>query len=107
MSERIRLTEPPRTTPRRDAPARSDNSMPIFRSASPVVGAEGGTLDSSVADRIEQRRGSGSPIPDATRTDMESKFGHHFEDVRIHTSAEDEALARAVGSVAFTTGSDI
>jgi hypothetical protein len=38
---------------------------------------------------------------------MEGAFSHNFGDVRVHSGTEADALARSVGAIAFTTGSDI
>jgi len=38
---------------------------------------------------------------------MESAFGSTFDDVRIHTDSDADALNRSVSAKAFTTGSDI
>jgi hypothetical protein len=79
----------------------------VSRTAEPQVGREGGALDATLVQRIEDRRGGGAPLASDTRAQMESAFGHHFGDVRVHAEPEDDALARSVGAVAFTTGSDI
>src|SRR5262245_591501 len=43
--------------------------------ASPEVGLEGGPVSAGLAQRIQARRGGGSPLPDATRSRMEGSFG--------------------------------
>lgn len=45
-------------------------------------------------------RSAGRPLDDATRTDMETRFGAGFSDVRIH----DGASAAEVGAHAYTSG---
>jgi hypothetical protein len=57
--------------------------------------------------QIEASRGSGSPMPDGLRGDMESRFGADFSGVQIHTGGEASQLNRALSAQAFTTGSDI
>lgn len=52
-------------------------------------------------------KGGGSPLNDAVRGDMESRFGQDFGDVRVHTDAQASASAESVGANAYTVGSDI
>lgn len=49
----------------------------------------------------------GAPLPVATRALFESRFGHDFGDVRIHTDPATATTARALGARAYTTGRDI
>ncbi len=44
----------------------------------------------------------GSPLPTATRSFMESRFGHDFSDVRVHTDQKAIASAAAVQARAYT-----
>jgi hypothetical protein len=61
----------------------------------------------NVESVIERKRGSGQPLDDGLRAQMESAFGSDFRGVRVHTDTEAGALNRAVNAVAFTTGQDI
>lgn len=49
----------------------------------------------------------GDPLDFATRTEMESRFGHSFRDVRIHTDAMAAESARAEYAHAYTVGEHI
>src|SRR5262249_33693260 len=49
----------------------------------------------------------GKPLDAATRQLMESRFGHDFSHVRVHTDAKAAASARAVNAQAYTVGRDI
>jgi hypothetical protein len=51
--------------------------------------------------------GGGSPLPADLRTDMESRLGADFGDVRIHTDSDAAASAEAVNAHAYTVGEDI
>jgi hypothetical protein len=51
--------------------------------------------------------GGGSPLDTATRTDMESRFGQDFGDVRVHTGGAAHESAQAVNAHAYTVGSNI
>ncbi|HEV7890517.1 MAG TPA: DUF4157 domain-containing protein [Pyrinomonadaceae bacterium] len=52
----------------------------------------------------ETLRSSGQPLDSATRDLMESRFGHDFSRVRLHTDAQAAESARAVNARAYTAG---
>ncbi|MFH8560655.1 DUF4157 domain-containing protein [Streptomyces sp. NPDC017988] len=52
-------------------------------------------------------RGAGKPLDDAVRTDMESRLGADFSDVRVHDDAAARASAAEVGARAYTSGSHV
>ncbi len=49
----------------------------------------------------------GQPLERGTRGLMESRFGHDFSSVRIHTDSTAGQSARAVSALAYTVGQDI
>jgi hypothetical protein len=49
-------------------------------------------------------RGGGVPLPDGERRAMERSFGTGFGDVRLHTGAEGDTVAREQGARAVTVG---
>jgi hypothetical protein len=49
----------------------------------------------------------GEPLDFATRTAMEGRFGHSFQDVRVHTDSLAAESARAVYAHAYTVGEHI
>ncbi len=51
--------------------------------------------------------GGGSSLGTDTRAEMESRLGHDFGDVRVHTDATAHESARSVNAHAYTVGSDI
>jgi hypothetical protein len=51
--------------------------------------------------------GGGSPLPTDVRTDMETRLGADFGDVRVHTDDKAHDSARAVHAQAYTVGSDV
>jgi len=55
----------------------------------------------------EVLRSPGSPLPDDVRHDMEGRFGHDFDHVRIHTDTRAAESARAVAARAYTVGGHI
>ena len=50
---------------------------------------------------------AGQPLDTGTRAFMESRFGHDFSKVRIHTDAKAAESARAVNALAYTVGRDV
>jgi hypothetical protein len=61
----------------------------------------------SLAYSIGESRGGGSHLDDATRSDMESRFGADFSSVKVHTDGEAMRMNRSLNAHAFTVGSDI
>jgi len=51
--------------------------------------------------------GAGSPLDADTRVDMESRLGHDFGDVRVHTDSRAHDSATAVNAHAYTVGSNV
>lgn len=58
------------------------------------------------AAQIRSVRG-GSPLPEATRSFFESRFGADFSAVRVHTGSRADEAARSVNATAFTLGTDV
>jgi hypothetical protein len=52
-------------------------------------------------------RSSGRPIDSATREFMESRFGHDFSRVRVHTDRKATGSAEAMNAMAYTMGQDV
>lgn len=57
--------------------------------------------------RLQQARGSGSPLDVNTRTEMEDSFSSNFSGVQIHTGQEAASLSQSLGARAFTHGNNI
>ena len=55
----------------------------------------------------EVLRSPGQPLEPALRHDMESRFGHDFSLVRVHTDDAAKQSARDVTAHAYTVGSDV
>jgi hypothetical protein len=51
--------------------------------------------------------GGGTALDARTRADMESRFGHDFGDVRVHTDDAAHRSARSVNALAYTVGPNI
>ncbi|MBF9069503.1 eCIS core domain-containing protein [Streptacidiphilus fuscans] len=55
----------------------------------------------------DELRRPGQPLDQATRSDMEARFGADFSDVRLHTGQAARESAASVGARAFTSGSHV
>lgn len=51
--------------------------------------------------------GGGSPLDADTRADMETRLGHDFSDVRVHTDSRAHDSAKSVNAHAYTAGNNI
>ncbi len=69
--------------------------------------SEEGAASSDLESRLSSTKGGGSPLPDQTRSSMESSFGADFSGVRVHTNAGSVKMNQELGAQAFTHGSDI
>ncbi len=80
-----------------------------------MLGLQRAAGNSAAAAGVKEERspvhdvvsGSGSPLDDGVRTDMEARMGHDFGDVRVHTGDAADASARSVSAHAYTVGSNI
>ena len=84
-------------------PSEAEDELPPVQ-AKPV----GSILNtSSIESQLNSSKGGGSPMPENTRTEMESGFGTDFGNVRIHTGSSAEQMNKGLGAQAFTHGNDI
>jgi len=65
------------------------------------------SITPKVAANIHAMKGSGRPLPEATRAFFEPRFGYDFSHVRVHTDTPATESAAAIKARAFTVGSDI
>jgi hypothetical protein len=70
-------------------------------------GLTGTAVDTSTARAVESRRGSGSPLPAASRRFFEPRFGTDLSALRVHDDPASAELALRVNAKAFTIGQDI
>jgi Domain of unknown function (DUF4157) len=80
----------------------SNSITPLQRSSTaPNQAAE-------VPDTVhEVLRSPGQPLDSATQTSMESRFGHDFSYVRIHTGIQADESARIFNAKAYTLGNHV
>lgn len=62
---------------------------------------------SSLESRLTTSKGSGNPLPETTRHQMETSFVADFSQVRIHTGSHAAQMSQDLHAHAFTHGSDI
>jgi hypothetical protein len=65
------------------------------------------TASSSIESKLSSSKGSGAPLPDDVRTNMESSIGADFSNVNIHTGSSAVEMSKDLHAQAFTHGSDI
>ncbi len=80
---------------------KEEESEPLQRKAS---GASRDAAPSTVNDAVNS---PGQPLDQATRAEMEARFGYDFSRVRVHCGAAAERSAQAVNAHAYTVGRDI
>lgn len=66
-----------------------------------------GEVDDETAGRINRARGGGQALDEPVQSRMSQTMGHDFSGVRVHTSAESDALNQQLQAKAFTTGQDV
>ncbi len=69
--------------------------------------SEEGAASSDLESRLSSTKGGGSPLPEETRSSMESSFGADFSGVKVHTDSGSVQMNQELGAQAFTHGSDI
>ncbi len=81
----------------------SEPTISIQRQVAPASAPSG----SAGTDGFIPATGSGQPLSSIIRSDMESRFGHDFGHVRVHTDSWANESARAINAQAYTVGRDI
>ena len=66
-----------------------------------------GQSQGEMVQEVLQRKGSGSPLPEAASSRLETHFGAPLDGVRVHADSEAAALSRELEARAFTVGSDV
>lgn len=72
-------------------------------------GASGKILrvNPGLGTRINESRGNGQPLSKSVCSSFETRFGHDFSQVRIHTDTQAAESARILKARAFTIGRDV
>lgn len=96
-------------------PAMAAAGRPDALSAEGVLGLQRAIGNSGTAGALDDETSPvhaviatpGEPLAADVRADMESRLGHDFGDVRVHTDDAAQASARSVNAHAYTVGSHI
>jgi hypothetical protein len=81
------------------APCECDQgTQPIQRSAETA---------GEISEAPQVLRSGGQPLDRTTQGFMESRFGHDFSSVRVHTGGDAAASARSLNAHAYTSGNHI
>ncbi len=83
--------------------------------AESVLGLQRAVGNAGVTSMLEEERSpvhdvvssGGRPLEPDVRTDMESRLGHDFSDVRVHDDSTAAASASAVNAHAYTVGNNV
>lgn len=83
--------------------------------AGDILGLQRSVGNAGVTSMLEEERSpvhdvissGGRPLEPEVRTDMESRMGHDFGDVRVHDDSAAASSASAVNAHAYTVGSNI
>lgn len=59
------------------------------------------------SNKLQSKKGQGSPIPEEIKNKLESTFAADFSGIRIHTDATAADLSQEINAQAFTTGKDV
>jgi hypothetical protein len=73
--------------------------------AAGLAGLQRAAGNAGVADVVGSA--GGRPLDAGIRSDMETRLGHDFGDVRVHTGTQAHRSAMSVQAQAYTVGSDI
>ncbi len=71
------------------------------------AGTDAPVASSNIESRLQSSKGSGSSLPENTRSQMEGAFGSDFSGVRVHTDSSAVQMNKDLGAQAFTHGSDL
>jgi hypothetical protein len=81
---------------------------PVRREAVADHDPHGGQeVPEATARYLDRSQGTGSPLPDGTRSYFEARFSADFRAVRVHDDDAADQAARSIGALAFTRGNDI
>jgi len=83
------------------APARPAPHVAVMRSA------ESAEVDPDATEVVARARRDGAPLDDQMRSRLEASLGARLGHVRVHTGADADSAARALGARAFAIGPDL
>lgn len=90
--------------------ADTDSGVTFARDVAQPSNPDSATLGSENPQQLSEalsNSGSGASLDSGAREYLEPKFGHSFENVKIHADGRADELSKSVGARAFTTGQDV
>lgn len=110
--QRQRAFESPTILEQNSANQTSVDEMPLQRKSKPgIIQAKSDESASSspanIDNALDSSKGRGDPLPNETRSRMESGFGTDFSGVSIHTDQDAVQMNEQLNARAFTHGNDI
>lgn len=107
--QRMEITSPPGdeeddTIQRKCAACEQEEKMTVQQKSEP---GNGSPVDAALESKLSASKGSGNPLPESTRTQMESSFGADFSNVRVHNDNSSAQMSKDLHAQAFTHGSDV
>lgn len=85
----------------------SAHQQPATVQAKQAATDGGFDVEDKLESRLMQEKSKGQPLPDDVQTDMETRFGADFSQVRVHTGSEAAQISDGLNAQAFTHGNDI
>jgi outer membrane protein OmpA-like peptidoglycan-associated protein len=90
--------------------ADNDSEVTFAREVAQPSNPDSATLGSANPQQLSEalsNSGSGTSLDGGAREFLEPKFGHSFENVKIHADGRADELSKSVNARAFTTGQDV
>lgn len=94
-------------TPGRESLVAAEARRSAATPAAVMRSAEQTTIDPEAAELVARARSGGAPLEAALRSRLEAALGTRLDGVRVHTGAEADSAARALGARAFAIGADV
>ncbi len=88
----------------------TDSDVTFAREVAQPSNPDSATLGTTNPQHLSEalsNSGSGQSLDGGAREYLEPKFGHSFENVKIHADGRADELSKSVGARAFTTGQDV
>jgi len=105
------LDEPTPRAPGRDTLVAAEARRSAAAAATPagavMRSAEQTAIDPEAAELVARARRGGAPLDAGLRSRLEAALGTRLDGVRVHTGAEADTAARALGARAFAIGADV
>lgn len=105
MADKVMRMPDPSFVQRKCASCEEEDRVRLKPQSFAQVKAE--PVSAGLSQQINDSKGHGAPLPEQTRSFMESRFDTGFNDVRIHTDDNAVQMSRDLNAQAFAVGRDI